>query len=134
MLQVHELCSNTSGVKLVSQVIQALLPEERSATCNAEWGLKSVDPRVIDLLGSLGLSERSDLELNLVTSSELILDVRGWAEALEFTLHHDAHLGAEGLSLLHRVSRDNNSTLLALGGDLGHDVPHESLGLRINSG
>jgi hypothetical protein len=53
--------------------------------------------------------------------------------AFELSIDHNSHLSAKSLSFLHRVSGDDDSTVLSLGGNSRNDVPHESLGLRIDT-
>lgn len=61
----------------------------------------------LDLSDLLSLKS-SDLDLDLIASTVLGLDVLRGTEALESTLDHDAHLCAESLSLLHRVGGDDD--------------------------
>ena len=87
----------------------------------------------LDSLLLLCFCLRSDLELYLVASSKLVLNVGCWPEALELTFDHDAHFGTKSLGLFHGVSGDDNATLLPLRRNLGYNVPHESLSLWVNS-
>ena len=63
-----------------------------------------------------------DLDLNLITSTILVLDVLDSSKASEDTSSdHDTKLGSQGLTLLHRVSGEDDSTSLVSLGDLLDD-------------
>lgn len=51
--------------------------------------------------GDLGVAHCLDFDLNLETHPVLVLYVLRGAEALEVTIYHDSHLGAESLGLFH---------------------------------
>jgi len=51
------------------------------------------------------VSERANFDFNFETGSVLVFDVLAAAETLELAVDHDAHLGAQGFGLFHRVGR-----------------------------
>ena len=75
-----------------------------------------------------------DLQFELIASSKLVFDVLHAAEALEnASLDHNAHLGGQSFSLFHRVSRQNNSTLLSLLSKACYNLPHKAAGLWVHA-
>lgn len=77
------------------------------------------------------LSQGSNLELKLITSSELIFDMLGWSKAFELTSNHDTHFGTESFRFFHWMSSNDNCTLFSLCWNFRDNVPHESFSLRI---
>ena len=74
-----------------------------------------------------------DLDFDLETDAELILDVLTAAKALEdASFHHDAHFSAQGLRFFHQMRREDHSTM-HITRDLPDNFPHESPGFRVHS-
>ena len=89
---------------------------------------------LLDGWGCFTFRERLYFHFELVASSILVFDVLGRPEALELTVNHDPHFGAQSFSFFHRMSRNNHSTFLSQSRNFGHYVPHKSLGLGVDSG
>lgn len=132
-LLVAELVADSLRIDLVGQTIETVVLEVPLAILLIEWQVASLLSLLCHLIHFL-LAESLDLDLKLVTCSILVFDVSGGAETLELAGTHDTHLGAKCFRLFHRVSGDDDGTLLALSGYLGQDVPHKSLGLWVNTG
>lgn len=61
----------------------------------------------------LGVTWLDNLDLNLISSTVLVLDVLDGSEATEDTASdHDTKLGGKSLTLLHRVSGEDDGTSL----------------------
>lgn len=76
-----------------------------------------------------------DLDFTFIACAIFVLDVLRATIALEDTsTHHDAHLGGQGLSLLHRVGRQDASRVLASLCNALDNGPHEAASLRVHTG
>ena len=54
-------------------------------------------------------------------------------KAFELAIHHNSNLGTQSFSLLHRMSSQDDCTLLAKSWNVWNYCPHESFSLRVDS-
>ena len=131
-----ELVAETSRLNLFHEPVRELLLAQVLLELH-DGHFRDVAGQVVLVFDRLdvGRGRLANLQLELVPRPKLVLDMLYRAEALEdAALHHDAHLGREGLSLLHRVRRENYGALLALLREAGDDLPHEAAGLGVHAG
>lgn len=134
LLNFEELRAQALGIELLGQIHHVLRLQKFPGIIDGERERQPFIPCIVDLLLRLCLTQRTNLELQFIASTVFVFDMCGRTEALELALDHDAHLGAKCLCFLHRVRRDYDATLLLLRRYLRNNVPHESLGLWINTG
>lgn len=76
----------------------------------------------------------SDLDLKLIASGELVLNVLRASEAAEdSTTDHDSHLGRQSLCLFHRMSSQDDGALLVTLRDFLDYRPHETASFWVHT-
>jgi len=91
-------------------------------------------PKLFTQVLKLVIARLDNLNLNLISCSILVLDMLDSSEASKDTSsNHDSKFSSQSLTLLHRVSSDDDSTLLISLRDFLNNCPHELSCLRVHT-
>ena len=98
---------------------------DRSLQLNLNRKIR-IEAKLVGHLLKIVIRGLADLNLDLITDTELVLDMLGASHASEdATTNHDSKLSRQSFSLFHRVSRQNDCRLLISLTDFLNDLPHE---------